>query len=105
MKFNMFVAYYPDTKEVPFIYFEDKETGELVSAEFGGEESYASSDHLKSTVYSDTSDLVAVNTADLSEQEQDRVYTNFVYHPRVKFDFPPMSEVFKGTSWAHDFDN
>lgn len=104
MKDNMFVAY-DEYDRVPFIYFEDKNTNELTMAEFGEEEAYKASPHLETTVYDPEGGIRAIDTTKLSEQDQDRVYKNFVYDPREKYTNPHLSEVFKGTAWETDFNN
>lgn len=96
----MFVAY-NEYNEVPYIYFEDKDTSELVKVDFGNEP-YAYSDLLENLVYGDNS-LASYPTDNLSDEDIQKVYDNFTYDPRIEYTDPPLSKVFEGTSVEEDF--
>lgn len=100
MKHNLFVAY-NEYDEVPYIYFEDKETSDLTKVDFGNEP-YAFSDTLEAMVYGENS-LPAYPTDTLNDEDVKKIYENFTYDPRTEYDHPPLSKVFEGTSVAKDF--
>lgn len=102
MKYNMFVAFDGDDMSAQYIYFEDKETNDLVKAEFGGEDEYAKSDQLEALIYS-SEGFPAINVSSLSDEDQQKIYENFTYDPRDTYSFPPLTKVFAGTEYEGTF--
>lgn len=102
MKYNMSVAYDPESLEAEYIYFTDVKTGDLIKVNYGDGDEYRGNEFLENEILGDNS-LPAISTSEMSDEDKTQVYRNFVYDLRMFWDHPPLWSVFLDTEYEGKF--